>query len=184
MEDIKAGKVDVLISMGANPVYEAPADLGFEGALQQFSEQPGKQVIQLSIYRNETTDYCHWHIPETHYLESWGDVRAFNGTVSIIQPLILPLYQSKSAYELLSILAGRPAASGYEIVRAYWSSQNPAGDFEAWWKTAVQKGVIDGSMSPDPMRAKWMSSRFSSCTRKAMLCSRRSSPSFGPMTPK
>src|SRR5437764_5519517 len=144
----KAGKVDVLIIMGANPVYEAPADLGFEGALKQFSEQPGKQIIQLSIYRNETTDYCHWHIPETHYLESWGDVRSYDGTATIIQPLIAPLYNGHSIYELLAVFTAQPGSSAYDLVLAYWQTQYTAADFEQWWRRSVHDGYISNSAFP------------------------------------
>src|SRR5262249_15086535 len=89
--DIAAGRVDTLVMIGGNPVYDAPADFDFA---EQLARVPLR--IQHSLYFDETAERCHWHIPETHYLESWGDVRAWDGTTSIIQPLIVPLYQSRT----------------------------------------------------------------------------------------
>jgi molybdopterin-containing oxidoreductase family iron-sulfur binding subunit len=81
--------------------------------------------VHLGLYEDETSALCHWHIPEAHYLESWSDVRSDDGTVTIIQPLIAPLYGGKSAHEVMATLtqAERP---GYDLVRAYWSSPGAA----------------------------------------------------------
>jgi anaerobic selenocysteine-containing dehydrogenase len=90
--DIQAGQVDTLFILGVNPVYDAPADLHFADHLLKVRTR-----VHLSLYEDETAELCHWHVPEAHFLESWGDARAFDGTVSIIQPLIAPLYDGKSA---------------------------------------------------------------------------------------
>jgi MoCo/4Fe-4S cofactor protein with predicted Tat translocation signal len=146
VDDINGGKVDTLVILGANPVYTAPVDLDFLAALQKVDLR-----VHLGQYNDETAFHCQWHIPEAHYLEAWGDVRAYDGTVSIIQPLIAPLYQGKSASELLAVLSGKVAISGYEIVRDYWSGLKPATDFEGWWKKALEKGVVDAARSrPGP----------------------------------
>src|SRR5262249_57131149 len=110
-----AGKVDLLVIVGGNPVYTAPADLEFADAL-------GKVRLRahLSQHHDETSDLCHWHIPEAHYLEAWSDARGYDGTVSIIQPLIAPLYQGRSAHELIAAFGNQPEKSSYEIVRDYW----------------------------------------------------------------
>src|SRR6185437_209507 len=99
--DMRGGKVDLLIILGGNPVFDAPADLGFADALKN-SNIPVR--VHLGLHNNETAELCHWHISETHYLEQWGDARAYDGTVSIVQPLIAPLYNSKSIYEFVSLL--------------------------------------------------------------------------------
>jgi len=154
VDDINAGKVDLLVMMGVNPVYEAPADLDFEGALRKLLATFGdgktgnRAVVQLAMSKNEATGYSTWHIPETHYLEAWSDVRAYDGTVSIMQPLIEPLYGGKSAHELLAVFQDFPSASGYELVRGYWQSQHPGADFEQWWRRSVHDGIIAGSASP------------------------------------
>ncbi|MFZ3340103.1 MAG: TAT-variant-translocated molybdopterin oxidoreductase [Terriglobales bacterium] len=140
--DMSAGKVDLLIIMGGNPVYDAPADLNFADALK--SSKVAMRVC-LGLYQNETAQLCHWNINEAHYLESWGDGRAYDGTVSIVQPLIAPLYGGKSAHELMSALLGAPDATGYDIVRAYWQKQHTGADFEAWWRKSLNDGFIEGS---------------------------------------
>jgi len=68
---------------------------------------------------------CHWHIPETHFLEAWSDARGYDGTVSIVQPLIAPLYGGKSAHELLAAMSDRPERSAYDLVREHWSASRP-----------------------------------------------------------
>jgi molybdopterin-containing oxidoreductase family iron-sulfur binding subunit len=118
--DMRAGKVDILVIVGGNPVYTAPADLAFADAMGKVGLR-----VHLNLYDDETSELCHWQIPETHFLESWSDARAYDGTVSIIQPLIAPLYGGKSAHELLAAMSDRPERSSYDIVREFWSS-NPA----------------------------------------------------------
>jgi molybdopterin-containing oxidoreductase family iron-sulfur binding subunit len=141
--DMAAGRVDTLVIIGGNPVLTAPADF-------EFAEQLAKirLPINLSLYNDETAALCHWHIPETHYLETWSDARAFTGVASIIQPLIAPLYQNKSVHELLAVLLGQYGRSSYDIVREYWIGQPHAADFEAWWRKALNDGVIEGTAFP------------------------------------
>ena len=142
VDDMNAGKVDTLLIFGTNPVYTAPADLNFLAAMQKVALR-----IHLGEHDDETAFNCQWHLPEANYLEAWGDIRGFDGTVSIVQPLIAPLYQGKSACEILSMVAGRPDVSGYEIVRAYWSNHS-TGNFDTWWKTSLEKGIIPLPPSP------------------------------------
>ena len=120
VQDMDAGRVILLVIIGGNPVYTAPADL-------QFGERLGKVGlrIHLSLYDDETSALCHWHVPEAHYLESWSDARAYDGTVSIVQPLIAPLYAGKSAHELLAALTDQSERSSYDIVREYWMGTDP-----------------------------------------------------------
>jgi molybdopterin-containing oxidoreductase family iron-sulfur binding subunit len=123
--DMNSGQVDVLLVLGGNPVYNAPADLEFGAATLKVPLR-----VHLSLYKDETSELCQWHIPEAHYLESWGDARAYDGTVSIIQPLIAPLYSGKSAHEVLAAFLNEPERPGYEIVRDYWSKRFAAGGQE------------------------------------------------------
>ena len=113
--EMNAGKVDFLLILGANPVYSAPADLRFGEALQKVALR-----AHLGLFENETAALCQWNIPEAHFLEQWSDVRAEDGTVTIIQPLVAPLYQGKSAHEVLAALTDRPERGGYDIVREHW----------------------------------------------------------------
>ncbi len=101
--------------------------------------------MRLGLYDNETSELCHWHIPETQYLEAWGDTRAYDGTVTIQQPLIAPLYRGKSAYEILALFSTEPERSTYDIVKGYWQEQHKTADFEAWWRKSVHDGLIANS---------------------------------------
>ncbi|HEX6904197.1 MAG TPA: TAT-variant-translocated molybdopterin oxidoreductase [Thermoanaerobaculia bacterium] len=119
--DMNAGQVELLLILdGANPVYTAPADLAFAQALQKVPLR-----VHHGLYQDETSVYCHWHIPATHELESWGDARSFDGTVSLIQPLIDPLYDGKSIYEVVAAMLGKADATGYDVVRQYWTPRLP-----------------------------------------------------------
>jgi len=140
--DMRAGKVDMLFVMGGNPAYDAPADLGFADALKN-TNIPMR--VHLGLYQDETAELCQWHLNEAHYLESWGDVRAYDGTVSIVQPLIAPLYSGKSVYELTAFLAGQAEATSHEIVQGYWRKQHPGGDFDAFWRKSLHDGWIAGT---------------------------------------
>jgi len=143
--DMRAGKVDLLVIMGGNPAYDAPADLGFADALKSSNIS---LRIHHGLYQNETSEYCHWHVNEAHALESWGDARAYDGTVSIVQPLIAPLYAGKSAQELVSALSGVSDATGYDLVRAYWQKQHSGTDFEDFWRKSLHDGWVEGTTYP------------------------------------
>ena len=143
VSDIDAGHVEVLLILGGNPVFTAPADLQFGKKLLKVGLR-----IYLGLYEDETAELCHWHIPQAHYLESWGDVRAFDGTVSIIQPLIAPLYEGKTAHELLAVFLGQPGRAPHSVVHDYWKGQKPAPNFEAAWESWLNEGVIAGTALP------------------------------------
>jgi MoCo/4Fe-4S cofactor protein with predicted Tat translocation signal len=140
--DMRAGKVDMLVIMGGNPLYDAPADLGFADALK---DSKISLRIHHGLYQNETSEFCHWHVNEAHSLEAWGDARAYDGTVSIIQPLIAPLYSGKSAHEFVSALSGISDATGYDLVRGYWQKQHAGGDFETFWRKSLHDGWVEGT---------------------------------------
>jgi len=142
VEEMRAGKVDLLLILGGNPAYDAPAELEFASALK--SNAVNLKVF-LGTHRNETAELCQWHVPEAHYLESWSDARAYDGTVSIIQPLIEPLYGGKSAHEVITILAGQPGLTGHDLVQAYWQKQHSGADFEAFWRKSLHDGWIAGT---------------------------------------
>jgi molybdopterin-containing oxidoreductase family iron-sulfur binding subunit len=140
VKDMESGSVRILLMLGGNPVFTAPVDLGFA---EQLAKVPLR--IHSGLYEDETSAYCHWHIPETHYLESWSDIRAYDGTVTILQPLIAPLYSGKSSHEILGTVAGRAGETSYDIVRNYWKGQKIAGDFEIAWRRALHDGVVSGT---------------------------------------
>jgi MoCo/4Fe-4S cofactor protein with predicted Tat translocation signal len=143
--DINAGTVKALIMIGGNPAFDAPTDFNFAHAITKVPFR-----AHMSLYYDETSMLCHWHIPETHFLESWSDARGHDGTVSIVQPLIAPLYNGRSPHELLGALLGGLDVSPYDAVRNYWR-QTPIGggiNFENTWRKWLNDGVIAGSALP------------------------------------
>ncbi|MDB6111501.1 MAG: hypothetical protein JWR69_3251 [Pedosphaera sp.] len=143
VREMDSGAVDMLVMLGGNPVYNAPADFQFAERLAKV-----KLRIHLSAYQDETSAYCHWHIAESNFLEAWSDVRAFDGTTSIIQPLIAPLYDTRTAHELIDVLMQQPGRSSYDIVRDYWLARKVWPDFEPSWRKALHDGLIAGSALP------------------------------------
>ena len=173
INDIDAGRVDLLVIIGGNPVHNTPADrkLTFQRL------QKVKLRVHLSEYRDETSQLCHWHVPAAHYLESWGDTRSYDGTVTIMQPLIEPLYEGKTPYELLAVFSDQYDRKPYDIVKSYWQKQrasagnqtqttaagnnqrsqhavpaatpaaspSPSSDFENWWRQTIHDGFIPDS---------------------------------------
>jgi molybdopterin-containing oxidoreductase family iron-sulfur binding subunit len=139
---IGRGRVDVLVILGANPAYSAPADLDFPRLLERV-----KFRARLGLYGDETSWLCHWHLPEAHFLESWGDALAYDGTASVVQPLIAPLYEGRTPLEVVSVLAGKPGRSSYDLVREFW--RGPRGpEYDSFWQTALHEGVIPGTVRP------------------------------------
>ncbi|MGA2964663.1 MAG: TAT-variant-translocated molybdopterin oxidoreductase [Terriglobales bacterium] len=151
VEDMRAGKVDLLLILGGNPAYDAPAELEFASAL---TSNAVNLKLFLGTHRNETAELCQWHVPEAHYLESWSDARAYDGTVSIVQPLIEPLYGGKSAHEIITVLAGQLGLTGHDLVQAYWQKQHTGTDFDAFWRKSLHDGWIAGStFIPKPVKS-------------------------------
>ena len=111
--------------------------------------QKAKLRVRLGLYEDETSTLCQWHIPEAHSLEYWSDGRAFDGTVTIMQPLIAPLYDGKSPHEFVSLFAEDPNQSGYETVRTFWQGQNKEANFDNWWRKSIHDGVVAGSTLPE-----------------------------------
>jgi molybdopterin-containing oxidoreductase family iron-sulfur binding subunit len=160
VDDMRAGRVEMLLVLGSNPVYTTPADLDFAGALAGMTG--GR--FHLGLYQDETAVQCDWHIPEAHYLESWGDCRCFDGTATVLQPMIEPLYRGRTAGEVLAAFADAPDRLPREIVRAHWHREwqrrGASKDFEAFWQEAVQRGVVPGTQLPRRdlhVRAGWAS---------------------------
>jgi molybdopterin-containing oxidoreductase family iron-sulfur binding subunit len=141
VNDLWSGKVDWLVILNANPVYTAPADLNFKAALDK-----AKVTVHLGTHADETGLETIWHLAGTHYLETWSDVRAYDGTVSVIQPLIDPLYHGHSAHEVIQLLSDDALVSPYEAVRATWKAQlSKSGDFELNWRKTLHSGWVEGT---------------------------------------
>ena len=148
-QDMEQGEIEVLLILGGNPVFTAPADVPFAQALLHLSQKKGACTAHLSLHQDETSQLCQWQLPEAHFLESWSDTRGFDGTASIVQPLIDPLYQGRSAHELLAALTGSTPLPGYQVVREFsrnfWHKQQTSGDFETFWQIALHDGIVAGT---------------------------------------
>jgi MoCo/4Fe-4S cofactor protein with predicted Tat translocation signal len=147
------GKVDLLLILGSNPVYDAPHDFDFVNKLKKVPIS-----IQLSSHFDETSAYCQWHLAESHFLESWSDVRAHDGTASIVQPLISPLYYTHSAHEVLASFSDKPGMPAYDAVREYWTeaSTHLPMAVDVGWRKWLNDGVIAGTkFEPINVPLKW-----------------------------
>jgi MoCo/4Fe-4S cofactor protein with predicted Tat translocation signal len=149
VSEMREGRVDVLVVLGVNPVYTTPADLAFADTLDKVP-----LAIHHGLYLDETAERCHWHLPASHPLESWADARAVDGTVSILQPLIAPLYDTHSELEVLAAFTSDLSQRAYDILRAHWQAQTREGDFERRWNRALHDGVVAGTaFTPTTARA-------------------------------
>jgi MoCo/4Fe-4S cofactor protein with predicted Tat translocation signal len=150
---IQGDEIETLLILGGNPAYDAPADLGFADLLARVPVS-----IHLSLYDDETSERCTWHLPGAHTLESWGDGTAWDGTLTLRQPLIEPLYGGRSAIEVLAVAAGDGWKSGHELVRDNLRERSGAPFFEGFWRQALHDGVVGQSAwetvtpKPDPAR--------------------------------
>ncbi len=140
VQRMKSGAVDKLLILGGNPAYDAPADLDFAEGLKKV-----KTSAHLSLHNDETSQLCTWHLSRAHYLESWGDARTFDGTASIVQPLIEPLFDGRSAIEVLSMIADEEPRRGHEMVRETVKSLVSGPPTEYRWKKLLAEGVIEGT---------------------------------------
>jgi molybdopterin-containing oxidoreductase family iron-sulfur binding subunit len=144
VRDVRSGKVETLLILGGNPVFDAPADFDFFGHLATV-----KTSIHLSLCNNETSQACSWHLPRAHYLESWGDARAYDGTISIIQPTIEPLYEGRTPIELLAFISGDKMTKGHDIVRRTFGELFDYGvNRGELWRQSLHDGVVAGTALP------------------------------------
>ncbi len=156
VSDMNAGKVQWLVMLGVNPLYSAPADLEFEAA---FNKVPN--TVHLGSHVDETGAASVWHINRAHYLESWSDARAYDGTISIIQPMIAPMYGGHSSHEMLQTLLDDPQVSAFDAVQANAKTYIKDADFATAWRRALHDGWVEGTA-------------FTAATAKSL-------PSAGPM---
>ncbi len=143
VDEMNGGAVELLAIIGGNPVFTAPGDWNFRKALTKV-----RTAVRLGFWEDETSEWCHWNVPMTHPLETWSDLRAFDGTVTIAQPLIAPLYQGKSEHELLAALGGSPDRTSHDIVKEYWTGRMPESGFETFWKKSIHDGFVAGTALP------------------------------------
>ena len=137
---MRGGAVQTLVILGGNPVFDAPADLDFASAMAKVPH-----TIALGHTVDETSSKTEWQIPRAHYLESWGDARAVGGTLSVVQPLILPLFGGRTPVEVLGLMVGDKDRPGYDIVRDTWKPILGESDFDKKWNRVLHDGLLAGS---------------------------------------
>lgn len=141
--DMDSGKVNTLVIIGVNPVYSAPHDYDFASKLGKV-----ENTVRVSRHFDETAEYCKWHIAESHFLETWGDARAFDGTLSIVQPLIAPLYHTHSVLQVLAAFGDKPGVTDYEVLRDEVKAAAGTADFEKFWRKTLNDGFVANTAFP------------------------------------
>ena len=137
--DITAGHAETLIVLGCNPAYDTPGELALGKAIASVPFS-----VHLGLHQDETAQVSRWHLPLSHALESWSDRRAPDGTASIVQPLIRPLYDTRTAHDVVAMIGGALTPSSYDLVRETWRA-NASADFETWWRQVLHDGVVPNS---------------------------------------
>jgi MoCo/4Fe-4S cofactor protein with predicted Tat translocation signal len=137
---MKGGAIQTLVILGGNPVFDAPADLDFAAAMAKVPH-----TIALGHMVDETSSSAEWHVPRAHYLESWEDARAVGGTLSVVQPLILPLFGGRTPVEVLGLMIGDKDRPGYDIVRDTWKPILGEAEFDKKWNRVLHDGLLAGS---------------------------------------
>jgi molybdopterin-containing oxidoreductase family iron-sulfur binding subunit len=141
--EMKAGRVDALVVLARNPLFTVPGDVDLAGGLERVRE-----LVYHAPYEDESSVRASWFLPATHELEAWGDGRAYDGTVSLSQPLTAPLFGGVSAVEVLASFLGEGDRGGYQLLRESWRRKAGAADFEAFWERALHDGVVTGTAAP------------------------------------
>jgi MoCo/4Fe-4S cofactor protein with predicted Tat translocation signal len=145
VDDLNSGAVEVLVVLDSNPAFSAPADLGFADAMQR-----ARLRVVLGYYNDETAALGNWFVPSTHNLESWGDARAYDGSATLIQPLIDPLYGGHNAHNILSAMLGQTTESDFDVVRGFWQQQSglEEAEFDNFFAGSLNNGVVPGTVLP------------------------------------
>jgi MoCo/4Fe-4S cofactor protein with predicted Tat translocation signal len=162
-DELQAGKVDALLILGGNPAFTAPADLNFAAAMQKATVS-----VHLGLHADETAALSTWHVNAAHELESWGDARGHDGTATVQQPLV-SFHGGKSAIELVAAMLDKPGSTE-SLVKDTWrkfhADQKIAVDFDKFWHTSVERGVIEGTAAK-PAAIKAGDAKLSDATKKA-----------------
>jgi molybdopterin-containing oxidoreductase family iron-sulfur binding subunit len=140
VDELRRGQVDTLVMLEGNPAYTAPADIAFADLLARVPN-----TVYLGLYEDETARASQWFMPAAHYLEAWGDARAYDGTISLLQPLIAPLFGGRTPSEILSTFTGESYPDAHRLLRSSWSRRYGGDDFERFWQETLRAGLVPGS---------------------------------------
>ena len=167
------GEVDTLLALDANPVYAAPAELDVIGALSKV-----RRTVHAGLYQDETALRSDWHLPLTHPLESWGDARAVDGTITLLQPTVAPFFGGRSVPQILSTLVDPAPLDGQQLLQAHWQSVFGQADFAPRWHQALLDGFVRDSALPEVAAAP--STRAAGCAACGSAGGDRRAVSPGP----
>jgi Fe-S-cluster-containing dehydrogenase component len=139
---LSGGAISTVLCLGTNPAHDAPGEL-------KLAELLGKaEVVHVGSHVDETAALAAWHLPLSHALEGWGDLEASDGTISICQPLIRPLFDSKSAVEVLAWWASGSLSddenSSLYLVQGTWRELLGTQFSERRWQQWLHDGVVSG----------------------------------------
>ncbi|MBB3230938.1 TAT-variant-translocated molybdopterin oxidoreductase [Halomonas stenophila] len=140
VDAMQAGEIDSLVIMGTNPAYSAPGELAFAEACQRVPWR-----CHFGTTFDETARLVHWHIPATHPLESWGDARAHDGTVGLLQPVIRPLHDGRTPLQFYRALLAGVDDDPRALLQGFWQGTTPTERFEPRWRQWLHDGLIAGS---------------------------------------
>jgi molybdopterin-containing oxidoreductase family iron-sulfur binding subunit len=173
--EMSAGDVSTLLILGGNPRLTAPPALQFAQALADV-----ETTVHLSTHLDETSERCTWHVSQAHALESWSDARSEDGTATILQPLIEPLYDGRTAHEIVTLLLDDQPKTSYDIVRAHWQSVHDGPDFESFWRKATSRSTRIGIRASRRCRP---TDSASGRSRSTFVPTRTSTTAVSPTTP-
>jgi len=142
VDALRADSVDTLLVLGANPIYDAPASFDMTLAMNR-----AKLLVHAGLYVDETAVLADWHLPLTHAYEQWSDAVAHDGSATLMQPAIAPLYDTRCAAELLALLADDELRDGHALLQRQWRAGH-VGDFDAFWRASLRAGVVANSAAP------------------------------------
>lgn len=181
--DIDAGRVKMLVILGGNPAYSTPADLKLDK--DRMAKVPLR--VHLGLHFDETAELCHWHIPAKHFLEEWTDSRAFDGTATLTQPLIEPLYDGKNPLEILQLMFRENFdKKDLDIVKGYWQTQTitPAAPAAAPAPSAPPAAAptADHSVNPQAHAGGGLGKQQPQATPQARVPATAATPAAAPVT--
>jgi len=136
---LDANSVESLVVLDADVAYASPADLELESLIGR-----AKESVCFALFPNATWATCNWRAPAAHMIESWLDTRALDGTTSIVQPLIAPLYSGWTPSEVLAALLGVESPSAHDLLESFWRERRTR-DFESFWEMSLVRGTIAGT---------------------------------------
>jgi molybdopterin-containing oxidoreductase family iron-sulfur binding subunit len=156
--DINDGRIKQLFIFGGDPVYNAKRGLVQDRETKlpldwDDLQKKVPEIVRLGYHQDATSALSHWHVPLSHYLESWGDALTPGGDYLSIQPMILPLFGGLSEIEFLNALLGGPKMEGPELVQETFRATNPPGDFQTAWFRFLHDGVAPHVQSRDQTSA-------------------------------